>query len=42
MSTASRTVLRIVAGSPAWKPQAMLAEEMYGMTPASAPIVQAP
>ena len=42
LSTARRTVLRMVAGSPPWKPQAMFAELMCGMTSASAPMVQAP
>ena len=41
-SSARRTVLRIVAGSPPWKPQAMFAELMCGMTSPSAPIFQAP
>jgi hypothetical protein len=34
--------LRIVAGSPPWKPQAMFAELMKGITSASAPIFQTP
>jgi hypothetical protein len=42
LSSARRTVLRIVAGSPPWKPQAMFAELMNGMMPASSPIFQAP
>src|SRR5690348_832235 len=41
-SSARRTVLRMVAGSPPWKPQAMLAEVMNGITAASSPIFQAP
>jgi hypothetical protein len=39
---ASFTVVRMVAGSPPWKPQAMFAEVTNGITSASAPIFQAP
>src|SRR5215208_3536328 len=41
-SFASATVLRIVVGSPAWKPPAMLAEEMYCIISSSKPIFQGP
>src|SRR5215204_4096802 len=41
-SLASETVLRIVVGSPAWKPPAMLAEEMYCIISSSKPIFQGP
>src|SRR5829696_4294913 len=41
-SAASLTVRRMVAGSPAWKPQAMLAELTYLSTSASLPIWYAP
>src|SRR5918995_7079763 len=41
-SLASATVLRIVVGSPAWKPPAMLAEEMYCIISSSKPIFQGP
>src|SRR5918997_2405268 len=41
-SLASATVLRIVVGSPAWKPLAMLAEEMYRIISSSKPIFQGP
>jgi len=34
---AERIVRSIVSGSPAWNPQAMLAEEMKGMTASSLP-----
>src|SRR5262245_18409284 len=40
--SASATLLRITCGSPAWKPQATLAEVMYGMISSSAPSVQRP
>src|SRR5919197_149387 len=39
---AARTVARIVAGSPAWKPQAMLAEVMKGISASSSPSFQRP
>ena len=39
---ASATVCCIVEKSPAWKPQAMFAEVIHGMTSASAPMRQAP
>src|SRR5215813_104897 len=39
---ASATVLRMTCGSPAWKPQATLADVMYGMISSSAPRVQRP
>ena len=41
-SLAKATVLRITAGSPAWKPQAMFALETKLSTSASMPIVYAP
>src|SRR5918999_1038517 len=41
-SLASATVLRIVVGSPAWKPPATLAEEMYCIISSSKPIFQGP
>src|SRR5215204_4941993 len=41
-SLASATVLRIVVGSPAWKPPATLAEEMYGIISSSKPIFHGP
>ncbi len=41
-ATAAATVLRMMDGSPAWKPQAMLAEVIHGITPASSPMLQAP
>src|SRR4051812_5220006 len=40
--SASATVSCITVGSPAWKPQAMLAELISGITPASSPLRQAP
>ncbi|MNY75850.1 hypothetical protein D3C86_2152500 [compost metagenome] len=40
--TARATVRRMIEGSEAWKPQAMLAQSMCGMTSASRPMVQAP
>src|SRR5215475_9335665 len=40
--SASATLLRITCGSPAWKPQATLAEVRYGMISSSAPSVQRP
>src|SRR3712207_4255752 len=41
-SLASATVLRIVVGSPAWKPPATLAEEMYCIISSSKPIFHGP
>src|SRR5215813_9486456 len=40
--SASATLLRMTCGSPAWKPQATLAEVRYGMISSSAPSVQRP
>jgi hypothetical protein len=42
MAEARLTVLRMMLGSPAWKPQAMLAQSIKGMTSASRPMVQLP
>ena len=41
-ASANSTVWRIQPGSPAWKPQAMLAELMYSMTSSSRPILYIP
>ena len=41
-SRASAMVARIAPGSPAWKPQATLAEEMLSISAASWPIGQGP
>src|SRR5215213_7342055 len=41
-SFASATVLRMTCGSPAWKPPATLAEEMYCIISSSKPIFQGP
>ena len=41
-SIASCAVVRMMPGSPAWKPQAMFAEVIHGMAPASSPSRQRP
>ena len=41
-ASARRTVRRMMAGSPAWKPHAMLAEVTTRITSSSRPIFQAP